>query len=126
MIKIYSEKIKFIFVGIFNTSFSYFLYSLFFYLFGNYFMALIVAYVLVMVNSYLLNKIWVFKSDSIEYFGDISKFIIVNLISMSMNLVILYVIVDSFMVSPYLGQLASIIIVTTINYFGYKRVFKNA
>lgn len=112
--------IKFIIVGITNTCITFSAYSLFIYLDFNYLFANILSYFLGALNSYILNKSVVFKSNE-KHSKLIIKFILVNLITLLINNLWLFILISSFNYNKYISQLLSNSFGIFINFFLNKR-----
>lgn len=93
--------IKFIFVGILNTLFSYFLYSLFVY------MGLIPNIALFL--QYIFGVLWNFKTTGVLVFNNhenkrIFKFILCYIFTFSINSLFLYLLAEKIKLNEYLSQ----------------------
>ncbi|WP_333888252.1 GtrA family protein [Clostridium sp.] len=60
----------------------------------NYIISNVVAYFFGIINGFILDKIWVFKSNK-KIVLLFSKFIIVNILSLFFNSIILFVLVNN-------------------------------
>jgi putative flippase GtrA len=82
---------KFGLVGIANTLIDF---GVFVFLHGHlqvfYALAQLVSYSCGMANSYFLNKFWTFQSRKKIRFEEVFKFVVVNLLSLGVSLVLLY------------------------------------
>lgn len=96
--------IKFGVVGLINTLITIGCFTLLVHVGINYLAANIIAYVLGMINSFFWNKTWVFQIKSGD-FTLILKFIIVNLITLGINTVCLYLFVTPLKLHPSFAQL---------------------
>lgn len=107
--------LKFGTVGVFNTLITIVSYSLLLAVGINYLLANIIAYGLGVINSYYWNKNWVFQSTSghLKLFW---KFVIVNLITLAVNTLSLYLFVDYLGIHPVIGQIFSIGVGMVLNY----------
>jgi putative flippase GtrA len=95
---------KFGLVGVFNTLITIGSYILLLQIGINYIFANVLGYVLGVLNSFYWNKRWVFKvesSDKAIFF----KFVVVNIISLSINTLILYIIVNFTSSNYYIAQI---------------------
>ena len=91
------EIIKFGFIGILNTVLDWFLFWAFLSLLGlDKNVAQILATALAMTNSYFLNRYWTFKKTGAVKVSEMGKFIIVNLVSLGVNLLCLNLFCDVF------------------------------
>ncbi len=87
------------------------------------------SFVVAVINSYLWNKFWTFKRESVEEVGkEFFQFLAVSIVGLAINLGADYVLVN--MVSPFggiplktwaqLGAMFSAIIALVWNFIGYK------
>lgn len=110
---------RFIFVGILNTIVGYGAYFILLYLNIYYILALFLSSVIGIIHSFIWNKKWTFKSN-----GDLRKesirFISVYGIAFLINLVILALFVEKFMINPKIAQVFALCIVIMISFFGHK------
>jgi len=98
--------VKFGAVGILNTLITIGAYSLLVYFELNYIIANIMGYTLGVLNSYYWNKNWVFEAEQTQK-HIFTKFVVVNLITLSLNTFILYVLVDDMDFNPFLSQIVA-------------------
>ncbi len=116
--------LKFATVGVLNTLINYIIYCVLCYVGVNYQVALFIAYMIAMVNSFLMNKVWTFedkeKSDGMQ----ISKFIAVNLFSCLLNAVFLEIFVRVGL-NIYLAQAVATGIVLFCNFILYNSFIFN-
>ena len=82
------EFLKFALVGVLNTGVDVVIFFLLTRLGSPYVAAQVVSYSCGAANSYLLNKLWTFRSTSLSY-AEIVRFTAVNLISLGISVVIL-------------------------------------
>ncbi|MBC7962617.1 MAG: GtrA family protein [Steroidobacteraceae bacterium] len=82
------EFLKFVLVGLLNTGIDVAFFFLLTWFGISFVVAQIVSYSCGASNSYLLNKIWTFRSSSLSY-GEIVRFTVVNLISLGISIVVL-------------------------------------
>ena len=111
--------IKFISVGLLNTLVTYITFYLLLSLGINYKVAATVGYILGILNSYIWNKYWTFKSKKtikVEF----AKFIIVYLFSYIVNIITLTIFVEIFDMIPEIGEIFGISLATIISYLGLK------
>ena len=107
-------------IGVLNTLIHYTIFLLLFRVFEiNYLVASGVGYFVGMVNSYFLNRRWTFISSN-NIHPEFTKFILVNVISMSTNLIVLKFSVTTMGLIPEVGQIISIIFSISVNFFGNK------
>jgi putative flippase GtrA len=87
------EFIKFALVGLLNTGVDVALFSLMVWLGVSYLAAQVVSYSCGAANSYLLNKIWTFRSCGLSY-SEMMRFAVVNLVSLGISLALLTLLHD--------------------------------
>jgi len=114
---------KFLLVGIINTAVFYLSFVFFIYLGWNYLVASTVGYSVAVIISYLLNKLWAFKSMKESTIALFIQFVALNFFSLGTNLIVLYISVDYFQLNLYFSQLISIFFSMAINFIGYKKLF---
>lgn len=119
--------IKFCLVGGSNTLIT----LLSFYMFNkvlniNYLISSILSYVCGMLNSFVLNKLWTFRNNEKRFFPQLVKFIIVNSISLCINLLLMYIITNKFHFDSMVSQVMATGLTIISNYGGSKLwVFKD-
>lgn len=79
-----------------------------------------IGYCFGLINSYILNKKITFKSTNNNVFSEFLKFVAVNVIALSVNLLILKSFVELFNLSPEFSQVFGILGSLTANFFGNK------
>ncbi|WP_423243588.1 GtrA family protein [Clostridium thermarum] len=103
------------FVGVLNTLITVSSYSILIYIGIHYFIANTAGYILGTLNSYFFNKSWVFQSkDSARDL--FYKFIIVNIITLSISNILLFIFVDKLHYEKYLVQIIVIPITMLFNF----------
>ncbi len=86
---------KFAVVGIFNTLVDWTVFYIMFSQIGFYKgVAQVIATSISMCGSYIINKRWTFKEKSKAYKKQIEKFIVTNLLAMSITIVLMYIFND--------------------------------
>ena len=108
---------KFALVGFSNTLVNYLVFLLIFKVFGIFYMfASAIGYITAVFNSYFWNLRWTFKSThSVNVLG---KFIIVNIASLSVNLLIMRILVEIILIDELISQIFAIIGALIINFSG--------
>jgi len=108
---------KFGTVGIANTGITIGVYTLLVNLGVNFIAANIFGYILGVLNSYYWNKNWVFKVDSKQNYNNVFiKFILVNLITLLINTIILYILVEYSHIHHLISQIFATGIGMVVNY----------
>jgi len=113
-----NQFIKFMGIGILNSIVGY---GSFFILVNylNYQIALLCAHLIGVTNSFLWNKLLVFKTKNISVI-EFLRFNVIYLFVYFTNAVALYICVDIFNVDPRPAQLLLLPLVTLISFFGQK------
>lgn len=119
LLKKHIQFIKFAIVGASNTAITFVSYYLLIKLGLHYSIANILAYCVGIVNSYIFNSIWVFKSTS-ERKSTASKFLVVNLAALSLSTALLFLFVDMFGVNELVAQIIVTLLVLVVNYTANK------
>jgi putative flippase GtrA len=107
--------VKFGLVGIVNTLISIGCYILFVKLGIHYILANIVSYMIGLLNSYYWNKKWVFNNRE-NHLSVFVKFVIVNLVVLSINTGCLFLLVHKWGFNQYGSQLAATALGMGINF----------
>ena len=107
--------LKFGLVGIVNTLISIGCYILFVKFGMHYILANIVSYMIGLVNSYYWNKKWVFNNTE-NHLSVFVKFVIVNLVVLSINTGCLFLLVHKWGFNQYGSQLAATALGMGINF----------
>ena len=107
--------VKFGLVGIVNTLISIGCYILFVKLGMHYILANIVSYMIGLLNSYYWNKKWVFNNRE-NHLSVFVKFVIVNLVVLSINTGCLFLLVHKWGFNQYGSQLEATALGMGINF----------
>ncbi|OAA90853.1 GtrA family protein [Clostridium coskatii] len=115
--------IKFCIVGAANTTIT----LLSFYLFNkilliNYLLSTVVSYSIGMLNSYILNKEWTFCDKDKRIVLQLIEFTMVNVVSLSLNLIIMHLLVSKLYVDTFLSQVFATGFSIISNYIGSKLI----
>jgi putative flippase GtrA len=118
---------KFMLVGVLNFLVDQGIFNLLNYVFlVNYILAKTISYSCGVINSYFFNRMWTFKQKLKYLSWDFAKFIFVNLISMGVSLLAMYIFVNRFMMPNWLASVLSTFFSFTVNFAGNKLlVFKD-
>lgn len=116
-----SQFIKFSMVGVMNTAIHYGVFYILFSFAGVYhLLASGIGFCAAVTHSYLLNKFWTFKRRGSCVRAEFSKFFIVSLLSLGVNLAGMLIFVELLTVHPPVAQLVTIGITLLINFLGNK------
>ena len=120
--KIIKEFVKFAIVGISNTLIHLLILYLLVEFFSVYYIfASLIAFIVAVTNSFVLNTLWTFKKNiKHKVTKKYSRFFIVSIIAAIFNLFFLYLFTEYFELWYMLSQLMSIIITLIINFVGNK------
>lgn len=80
----------------------------------------IVSYSCGVINSFVLNRYWTFKVKLKFFSLDFLKFIFVNLVSLGVNTLAIYILVDLYSLNPTLSKVIATAFSFTINFAGNK------
>ncbi len=87
--------LKFGLIGILNTALDYFLFFIFFSLLNiDKNLAQVLATAIAMTNSYFFNRYWTFNKQGKAQFGEMWKFVVVNIVSMCVTILCLNLFYD--------------------------------
>lgn len=106
--------IKFSIVGVCNTLATLLSYWILVYFGVNFVIANIIGYCIGILNSYFWNSRWVFNNNSQSKV--MIKFICVNLVVLSINTLLLYLLVKDIKVNAYISQLLVTAVGMVINF----------
>lgn len=115
--------LKFSIIGSVNTAVAYLCFILLTLIDVHYMLASSIGYMIALINSYILNKNWTFESIKITTSILFFQFAIVNLWSLGINLIALYVLFKVFALNLYLSQIIAITFSMISNYIGCKWIF---
>jgi putative flippase GtrA len=112
-----AQFIRFALVGVLNSAIQYLVFLFLYSLIGTqYLMASIIGYVAGMINSYILNRRWTFGSRNQELLTELGRFVAVNLVSLGVNLGLLFLLVSSGAMAPQWAQVLAIAGSTLVNF----------
>ncbi|MEH7107314.1 GtrA family protein [Bacillus sp. JJ1764] len=101
----YWQFIKFCLVGVANTSISLVVYYIFITLEVQYLLASTIAYCAGLLNGYVFSSSFVFKQQRNTH--QALKFMMVNMFSLLLNLLFLFVLIDLWGISKIMAQIAA-------------------
>ncbi len=108
--------IKFSIVGVSNTLLNFVIFILLNNIGINYMLASIIAYSISIINSYFWNSRLVFKYDNKNKRSVIIKFIILNLIGLSINTLLMAILVGVLAIKKMVAMFIVTLLVMCINY----------
>lgn len=108
--------IKFSIVGVSNTLLNFVIFILLNNIGINYILASIIAYSISIINSYFWNSRLVFKYDNKNKKSILIKFIILNLIGLSINAVLMETLVGVLAIKKIVAMFIVSLLVMCINY----------
>ena len=111
--------IKFALIGVLNTGIYYTLYLLLLWLGFHYIFAATVGTVAGMINSYVLNKIFTFRSTN-KNISEKVKFLIVNAVQYLCSVLTIHICIAYFNISAELAGLVAVPIGMIIGFLGNK------
>ena len=122
MQKLKNEAGKFTIVGAVNFALTFIIFTNFLKVLEvNYMLSLLVAWIVGICFSYVLNFSWVFKTEPIVQFKSrFPKYILANLLSIALNLLILHCLVEGAHYDPFYVQLALIPFIVVFNFLTAK------
>jgi len=113
------EFIKFALVGLLNTGVDVVIFFLLTRAGTPYVLAQVVSYSCGAANSYLLNKVWTFRSCGLSY-AEIIRFITVNLISLGISVVVLSLLHDMAGLTLAPAKIGATVTALAANFLGNK------
>lgn len=117
----YCQILTFSLVGIINTVITYAVFVIFFKLFSvNYLISSGLGYCCGLANSYFMNRKFTFKATTKKSIGEGSRFIVVNVAALLINLLLMKIFVRGFEVLPEIAQVIAIAGSYCINFIGNK------
>ena len=109
--------VKFMIVGLSNTVITFFVYAITIKLIKlHYLLASTLGYVFGLINSYIWNLRWTFKSNHSNRI--LIKFILVNFVALSVNLISMRVMVEKIEMNEFIAQIIAIGISLIVNFGG--------
>lgn len=111
--------IKFGFVGIINTGLNFLVYNILLFFGVDFIVANTIGFGVGMINSFIWNNYWVFKTKS-KSPKIMIKFITVNLILLGLANVLLFIFVKEFGIEERIAQVLVVIINMLINFVASK------
>lgn len=124
--KKYKEIINYLIFGGLTTLISIVTYALFAKVFHiDYLISNVLSWIIAVIFAYITNKIFVFESKSKKNIKEITSFFFFRVVSLIMEMVILYIFVDMLHIDDLITKIIAQIIVIVLNYvFSKLFVFK--
>jgi putative flippase GtrA len=111
--------VKFSIVGFVNTVSSYLVFFILLQIIKlGYLLSSIISYIVGIVISYLGNKYWTFQIKRSAWQIEFTKFLILNIIGLTINTSIMVFLVEIFKLHPLLAQVVAMSIVIFYNFLG--------
>lgn len=113
------QLVKFSVVGVLNTALHYAVFYALYSLLGmNYLLASAIGYSAGLINSYILNRNWTFRSNDTDRRREFARFAWVNLLSLGVNLAALKALVVWGGLQPEVAQVLAILFSLVANFAG--------
>ncbi len=114
------QYVKFIVVGSMNTLISFLIFFVCLTFFQcNYFISLVISYVIGILNSYFCNSIWTFNKKY-TCSRQFVKFILVYILTFTINFLLVFMLVDVFRISVLVSQGISLFVVSIVSFVVHK------
>lgn len=116
------QGLRFLLVGGYNAVFGYLLFSILYYIMGNslhYSVILLISYFIGVFNNFVVFKIFVFNTKGNWLKECISTYVSYAVLY-PLNTILLFITIDLYGLSAYIGQGISVIIMPIITYFVLK------
>ena len=121
--KKYKEIINYLIFGGLTTLISIITYALFAKVFHiDYLISNVLSWVLAVLFAYITNKLFVFESKSKKDIKEITSFFFFRIVSLVMEMIILYVFVDMLHIDDLITKIIAQVIVIVSNYV-FSKVF---
>lgn len=119
---------RFSVVGLTNTLVDFLMFTIFHELVGiGYMTSQILGYGFGIVNSFIFNKKWTFQDRKAnkKILYEILQFVLVNLISLIVTVIIMKLLVHSLNINVYIAKVMVTLIAQITNFLGYKLMVFN-
>lgn len=126
--RIFRQFVKFGLVGISSTIIDWGVFYLLNLIFGVYYLtAKVLSFSVAVINSFIWNRRWTFRSQNPNHSEEFVKFLIIALIGLSINALIMYLAVSIFHTRKIVGLVFATGITTFWNFLANKfYTFKNS
>lgn len=108
--------LRFCAIGVLNTAVDYAVFSIVSLFSGNIYLAQTCGYAAGVLNSYTLNRRWTFSTEKGFFSRELTRFIVVNLISYAASLGALWLLADVLGINKYFAKILLIGVTLVINY----------
>ncbi len=121
--KKYKEIINYLIFGGLTTLISIVTYAIFSKVFNiDYLISNVLSWIIAVLFAYITNKLFVFESNSKKNIKEITSFFFFRIVSLVMEMVILYVFVDMLHIDDLVTKIIAQVIVIVSNYI-FSKVF---
>lgn len=121
--KKYKEIINYLIFGVLTTLISIVTYALFTKVFHiDYLISNVLSWIIAVLFAYITNKIYVFESKSKKNIKEITSFFFFRVVSLIIEMIILYIFVDILHIDDFVTKIIAQIIVIVSNYV-FSKVF---
>lgn len=118
---IVSQFLKFAMIGFLNTGIHYLIFLWLFRVVGLYYMlASVIGYCCGLMNSFILNKKWTFKTKGVRKDIEFARFILVNIAALIVNVGTMKYFVSVLKIAPEFSQIGAIGFSMMTNFVGNK------
>ena len=115
--------IKFGLVGCLNTLVDFLVFTLLNRIFGIYYAAKVISYACGLLNSYFWNTRWTFREEHKKSTREAALFVLVNLVSLGVSLLMLYVCKNVLGISvDILSNLIATVVSLLVNFTGNRLI----
>jgi putative flippase GtrA len=113
--------VKFCTIGVVNTAITFSIFYFLNQIMGvNYLASSFMGYIAGVISSFSFNKSWTFNNKDSNSIFQFAKFTILNLFSLGINLLILYICVEKFLIPKVAAQIVATGFTTICNFLGSK------
>lgn len=120
--------VKFGLVGVSSTAIDWGIFYVLYLVFGIYYLAAkMISFSVSVVNSFVWNRRWTFRSNDPRRLHEFLKFLVVSVVGLSANTLIMYIAVDEYHFRKIFGLMVATLVVTLWNFtankfYTFKRV----
>jgi len=113
--------VKFGIVGASSTVIDWGIFYVLYLIFGMYYLIdKIISFGFAVINSFIWNRKWTFRSNNPQKIREFVKFLIIAAIGLSLNALIMFIAVDGYNLRKIFGLMAATAIVTFWNFLANK------